>query len=308
MAQVECNLNLYKTPSIEIVRHRKEFYGLWTRCDDEPASWLNRVQIQINRCEFPAVISREFLLIDKFVCELNDEQREFIHKANTWTLAELIDYFANRKGSNGANPATTIDKSIHHNKQQIPSSSLASPSMVAIKCEFVSIHGNRCNCFFCVVMFHLYTMYTLCYEPFQDGYEYAQNAANIEDANVENTFIDIKSEPNSLIHGSSSMVYLPNDITTNTFGAVQSVSEPDAIDGILSDDIEFQCVSIFSIQHSISQMIQSIKCFISIWTGRLQIFRKWWYHSRCECRFCRWGERWWWKSNQSANWKGNHSI
>lgn len=100
-------------------------------------------------------------------------------------------------------------------------------------------------CGYVSFLYNVTYIYTYIYitrlDTFQDGYEYAQNAAN-----DENSFIDIKSETNTLNHRSPSTLYLPNDITnmTNTFAAPQSVPEPDTIDGILNDDMEFQCVSI----------------------------------------------------------------
>lgn len=93
MAQIGVDLGLYKLPSNEILRHRKAYYDLCKRHDDETETWLNRIQSQINRCEFPSVMSREYLLIDKFVCELDKDQRNFIQSVDTWTLEQLKEYF-----------------------------------------------------------------------------------------------------------------------------------------------------------------------------------------------------------------------
>lgn len=114
------NLNLYKTPSTEIIRHRKEFYGLWKRCDDQTTTWLNRLQNQINRCAFPPVMSREYLLIDKFVCELDGDERELIQSVNTWTLSELIDHFKHRKMNTGCGiqSSHTVNAATDQNQQQ----------------------------------------------------------------------------------------------------------------------------------------------------------------------------------------------
>lgn len=140
MAEVDCSLNLYKAPSNEILQHRKEFHGMWKRFDDEPTIWLDRLQSQFNRCDFPLLMSREYILIDRFVCELNDDEREFIQSVNTWTLMELNEYFLNQKTSADnleMNATNTADETIYH-KQRMPSSPLSPPSVVAIKCEFVS--------------------------------------------------------------------------------------------------------------------------------------------------------------------------
>lgn len=133
-----CDLNLYKTPSTEILQHRKEFYGLWKRCDDKTVSLFNRVQCQMDRCDFPPLISREYLLIDKFVCELNHDAREFICSVGTWTLMELNEYFFKRNKCNSdvedSSTASKSDKAIHDDEQRD-----LSPLMIAVKCEFVSI-------------------------------------------------------------------------------------------------------------------------------------------------------------------------
>lgn len=109
------HLDLYETPSNEILRHRRGFYDLWKRCDDQTAAWLDRVQSQISLCEFPPLISREYLLIDKFLCELDDDERAFIQSVDTWTLIKLKDFV----------------------ERQMPSL-LPSSKTVAVECELVS--------------------------------------------------------------------------------------------------------------------------------------------------------------------------
>lgn len=136
--KLQLDLRFYKTPSDEIIRYRKEFYGLWRRCDDETATWLNRVQSLINHCEFPPVLSREYLLIDRFVCELNPNAREFIQSVSTWTLEQLKEYFFDQKivPNNRVNVNISIDETIEHPNQQLPSA--LSSSAFALDCEFVS--------------------------------------------------------------------------------------------------------------------------------------------------------------------------
>lgn len=127
MAQIDLNSNLYKTPSTKIIRHRKEFYSFWKRCDDETGTWLNRLQSQINLCEFPPVMSREYLLIDKFVCELEDDERAFIYSIDTWTLEQLTEYFLHQKSD------FVSVNDIFDENSGIPSSSL-----IQVKWESVS--------------------------------------------------------------------------------------------------------------------------------------------------------------------------
>lgn len=131
----------YKTPSTEILRHRREFYGLWKRCDDQIGTWLDRVQNQIDRCEFPSVLSCEYLLIDKLVCELNDDERAFIQSANTWTLLDLKSYLKVRKmdTDHRVNANISTSKLTDQNvKMQAASTSSSSSLLVAVRSEPVS--------------------------------------------------------------------------------------------------------------------------------------------------------------------------
>lgn len=135
MTQIGFHLDLYKIPSNEILRHRKEFYGLWKRCDDQSTTWLNRVQSKINHCRFPPVMSREYLLIDKFVCALDDDdEREYIQSVSTWTLSELKKYFEQRKVDTGPRiPSINAvsNTTFVRNKQEMP-------TFRAVKCGIVS--------------------------------------------------------------------------------------------------------------------------------------------------------------------------
>lgn len=142
------NFRLYKTPSEEILRHRKEFYSLSRQSDDQTASWLTRIQSQIIRCEFPPLISREYLLIDRFICDLNANAREFIQSVDTWTLQQLNKYFVDQNIVNDhrVNVTISIDSIIDQQSQQKPTSSSSSSLSSTINvmgCEFVSAAENR---------------------------------------------------------------------------------------------------------------------------------------------------------------------
>lgn len=129
-------VDLYKIPSDTVLKHRKAFYGLWRRSDDQTTTWLKRVRDCIRRCKFPKLI--EFLLIDKFVCELSrDEKKSIRTAANTWSLEQLSEYFHGQNavigcGSRGKNATVAVDNAIDQN--QMTSSSL----MVTVKRELVS--------------------------------------------------------------------------------------------------------------------------------------------------------------------------
>lgn len=126
------NLNLYKTPSNEILQHRKQFYGLWKRCDDQTASLLKRLQNQIDCCAFPPMISREYILIDKFMCELDPMARQMFRRVGTWTLVELIEYLTSRNANvtDKGKASSTIQPTIDQNPFTL--------SAITMKCEAVS--------------------------------------------------------------------------------------------------------------------------------------------------------------------------
>lgn len=134
MAENDFNWNLYKTPSDKILRQRKEFYGLWRRADDQTTKWLNRIQCQFNRCDFPPLISREYLLIDQFMCELNDDEKAFIGTVKSWTLAELIENFLHRKQVNNRPMNASSESTNHYSEVQ----SSPPPLPIAVTSESVS--------------------------------------------------------------------------------------------------------------------------------------------------------------------------
>lgn len=134
MTEIGSSSLFYTAPSTEILKHRREFYGSWKRCDDQIGTWLGRVQNQIDRCEFPSVLSCEYLLIDKFVCELDDNERAFIQSANTWTLLELKRYFKVRKV---VTDQLSTSKSTDQNVEMQPGTT-SSSLLVAVRCEPVS--------------------------------------------------------------------------------------------------------------------------------------------------------------------------
>lgn len=139
MTEAISAVDLYKIPSDTVLKHRKAFYDLWRRSDDDTTAWLNRVRKCIRRCKFPKLI--EYLLIDKFVCELNRDEKNSIRKAaNTWSFKELNKYFRRRKiatgrdckSDGGVNATITVDNAVDRNQMT------SEPSMVAVKNELVS--------------------------------------------------------------------------------------------------------------------------------------------------------------------------
>lgn len=97
MLKAMTDLNAYKIPTKKIRDQRKVFYDLH-RNDAEPSdSWLKRVECAVNRCEFP--VFAKFLLIDKFMCELTNDEIELILQSDvrrrTWSYKQLREFIFN---------------------------------------------------------------------------------------------------------------------------------------------------------------------------------------------------------------------
>lgn len=80
----------YKIPSNQIRRNRKVFYGLKKKRDELINLWFNRVQSHINGCEFGKLT--EILFIDKFFCELSNDEINSFQATETWSLKQLKEY------------------------------------------------------------------------------------------------------------------------------------------------------------------------------------------------------------------------
>lgn len=94
MVYTVCIGNLYKIPPNEILENRKEFYRLQRGIGESIEMWLNEVQNHGNCCDFSKFV--ELILIDKFFCELNNDERDFIRSKHLWSLQRLNDYFLKR--------------------------------------------------------------------------------------------------------------------------------------------------------------------------------------------------------------------
>lgn len=90
MADKICDRKLYKIPSDKILDKRRGFYGLKRKRGETIEKWLNRVFSHIDDCDFPKSV--EYILTDKFICELNTEERGLIRKAGIdWSMkCELV--------------------------------------------------------------------------------------------------------------------------------------------------------------------------------------------------------------------------
>ena len=94
------------------------------------------------------MIIREFLLIDRFVCEFNSNAREFVQSVDTWTLEQLKEYFFEEEivHNQQVNVNITIDDTMDYPNQQIPSTPMYS-SEIVVECEPVC--SSKYYEFFC---------------------------------------------------------------------------------------------------------------------------------------------------------------
>lgn len=118
MVDTVCDWRVYRTPSNEILRNRRTFYGLQRRIQEPVQQWLKRIQTGIRGCEFPKII--EFLLIDRFVCGLNSTELKSIRRVHTWTLKQLMEMFLTQNIE-----SDPIESNSAHDEYIIPNQILA---------------------------------------------------------------------------------------------------------------------------------------------------------------------------------------
>lgn len=85
---MDCFTNSYEIPHSTIIEHRNEFYSLHKKRTESIEKWLDRVQNITESCRFGA--SRDFLIIDKFVCELYSDDIQILRNIRKWSLDELF--------------------------------------------------------------------------------------------------------------------------------------------------------------------------------------------------------------------------
>lgn len=132
MIEAICALDfLYKVPPKEIRLNRRTFYGLQKGRGELIKVWFDRVQSQINCCEFAKLT--EVLLIDKFFCELGNDEMKSFQDTETWSLKKLNEYFFDQ------NVDTAHMHSYDNTNDENNDESQKSP-IEALKFKFVSIH------------------------------------------------------------------------------------------------------------------------------------------------------------------------
>lgn len=144
------DLNAYKMPNKKIREQRKVFYDLH-RNDDEPMPlWLNRVEGVSNRCEFP--VFAKFMLIDKFVSALNDDEVEMIIQSDvrrrTWSYKQLREYALNHKDGKPENTQQmeSDDKNPADNDQTPPNNDQPNGEVIPVDLNIVKPEPVRVKC------------------------------------------------------------------------------------------------------------------------------------------------------------------
>lgn len=85
----------YKFPSNEILENRREFYCLKRGIGESIEMWFKDVQNRVNYCDFSKF--GDVFLIDKFICELNHDERDFFRSKKLSSLQRLNDYFVKKR-------------------------------------------------------------------------------------------------------------------------------------------------------------------------------------------------------------------
>lgn len=85
------NVQSFKIPSAKNRYYRKAFYGLHRRFEEPIEKWLKRIENRIDFCGFEKFT--EYLLIDKFFSDLNNEEVSILQsERQTWSLKQLHQY------------------------------------------------------------------------------------------------------------------------------------------------------------------------------------------------------------------------
>lgn len=85
------NLHSFKIPTAKNRYYRRAFYGLHRRFEEQIDKWLKRIENRIGLCGFDKLT--EYLLLDKFFSELNNDEIAAIQsERQTWSSKKLHEY------------------------------------------------------------------------------------------------------------------------------------------------------------------------------------------------------------------------
>lgn len=85
--------NFYQTPAERVLQSRKTFYLTQKQHTESIADWLWRIRECINNCDFGEL--NDFLLIDKFIGELGNDEVQSFRNVQAWKLDQLYETVLN---------------------------------------------------------------------------------------------------------------------------------------------------------------------------------------------------------------------
>lgn len=92
---VDLDQKMYHRPSDSVLQKRRVFYLQQKLANESMGEWLNRIKEQIEHCAFGSAAN--FLLIDKFLCELDHDGIVSLGKIDTFSLDFLLQTFSSEK-------------------------------------------------------------------------------------------------------------------------------------------------------------------------------------------------------------------
>lgn len=93
------SVNLYHMPSEDVLQFRRTFYLSHKESFETPNDWLGRIKESIHRCDFGKLT--EYLLIDKFICELGRDEISTFQNVKSWAIEQLCEMASKQIQANG---------------------------------------------------------------------------------------------------------------------------------------------------------------------------------------------------------------
>lgn len=79
----------YQTPAESVLQSRKVFYLSYKVKKEPVLEWLRRLKTCIDGCDFGPLV--DFLLIDKFLCELDTDELHELNSIGAFTFDRLLE-------------------------------------------------------------------------------------------------------------------------------------------------------------------------------------------------------------------------
>lgn len=79
---------MYQTPSTAAFQSRRQFHATHKTQSETIPDWFKRLQHLTSKCEFENV--SDYMLIDKFISGLNDNDFNRLSQVAAWTTEEMV--------------------------------------------------------------------------------------------------------------------------------------------------------------------------------------------------------------------------